>query len=308
MDRRESLTIMASTFAATQIGTLLHAAKKSGHREPLIATNTYPWLTFARLEKKPFEIHSEELLSQINSTGIGGYEPIINSADEFEGLGDRLKKHNLEMRSIYVNSILHDPKKSDQSIEDVLKIAKTARKMGVQIIVTNPTPIKWGGMEDKNDKQLRFQAKSLDLLGAELRKLGIALAYHNHDAELRQGGREFHHMLTATNPDNVKLCLDAHWVFRGCGDSEVAVFDALHHYHSRIVELHLRQSQNGIWTESFTTQGDIDYQRMFEFLATKKIMPHFVLEQSIEEKTDLKNSSVKAHEVSYQKLAASIHA
>jgi len=48
----------------------------------------------------------------------------------------------------------------------------------------------------------------------------------NRDAELRQGGREFHHMLTATNPDDVKLCLDAHWIYRGCGDSQVAVFDA----------------------------------------------------------------------------------
>jgi len=33
-------------------------------------------------------------------------------------------------------------------------------------------------------------------------------------------------MLTATNPDDVKLCLDAHWIYRGCGDSQVAVFDA----------------------------------------------------------------------------------
>ena len=36
-------------------------------------------------------------------------------------------------------------------------------------------------------------------------------------------------MLTATAAANVKFCLDAHWVFRGCGDSQVAVSDAVEH-------------------------------------------------------------------------------
>lgn len=96
---------------------------------------------------------------------------------------------------------------------------------------------------------------SAHLHGAALRKLGLHLAYHNHDAELRHGAREFHHMLTATDPENVKLCLDAHWVFRGCGDSEIAVFDALEHYHERIVELHLRQS---------VSVGDSDHRMIFK--------------------------------------------
>ena len=30
-------------------------------------------------------------------------------------------------------------------------------------------------------------------------------------------------LLTATDPELVRLCLDAHWVFRGCGDSEWTV-------------------------------------------------------------------------------------
>lgn len=282
---------------------LLHAAETDKRRfEPGIATNTYPWLTFARRAGEQFELHTEALLASIAATGVTGYEPIIEKANEFVGLKSRLKRHGLTMKSIYVNSILHDKTKAETSIAQVVAIAKAARAIGTQIVVTNPSPIRWGGTEDKTDKQLRLQAKTLDRLGAELRKLDVTLAYHNHDAELRQGGREFHHMLTATDPANVKLCLDAHWIYRGCGDSEVAVFDALAHYHDRIVELHLRQSIGGIWTEDFRIRGDIDYEKLFEFLKHENIAPHLVLEQAVEEKSPNKMSVVEAHRVGHRNL------
>jgi inosose dehydratase len=240
-------------------------------------------------------LHTDQLLADIASTGISGYEPIITKPSEFDALGQRLQEYKLEMRSLYVNSTLHDAERADQSIQDVLAIANAACELGVKIVVTNPSPIRWGGPEDKDDVQLRCQAQALDLLGAELRKLGLVLAYHNHDAEMRQGGREFHHMLTATDPDNVKFCLDAHWIYRGCGNSEVAVFDALTHYHRRVVELHLRQSVDGVWTEAFSIQGDIDYGRMFRFLSEKGITPHLVLEQAVEAGSQKELSAVEAH-------------
>jgi inosose dehydratase len=210
-------------------------------------------------------------------------------------LSERLATSGLEMRSIYVNSVLHDAEKVEDSMTTVVQIAKAARKLGTRIVVTNPSPLRWGGPEDKSDAQLRLQARALDRLGAQLRELGIALAYHNHDAELRQGGREFHHMLTATDPANVKFCLDAHWVYRGCGDSEVAVFDALAHYHQRIVELHLRQSNSGVWTEAFAMEGDIDYPRLFQFLFERDIHPHLVLEQAVEAASPKELDVVEAH-------------
>ena len=203
MNRRKFLT----GLTATGLAPLLPSAKENGIH---IATNTYPWSTFATRDGMKFEAHTDELLADIARCGIAGYEPIIVQPAEFDGLREKLNRHGLEMRSLYVNSELHETKKADQSIADVLAIAEAAvRETDTQIIVTNPSPIRWGGPEDKSDGQLRTQAGALDRLGAELRAMGVALAYHNHDAELRQGGREFHHMLTATNPANVKFCLDA---------------------------------------------------------------------------------------------------
>lgn len=278
------------------------AEAATGNPRMQIATNTYPWLTFARRANEAFRPHADRLLNQIAATGIHGYEPIIESEVEFDGLAKRLETHGLHMKSIYVNSTLHDERLAKKSVSQVIAIARLAKGLGTQIVVTNPAPIRWGGPEDKTDDQLRFQAKTLNQLGAELLKLGVTLAYHNHDAELRQGGREFHHMLTATDSTNVKLCLDAHWIFRGCGDSEVAVFDALAHYHHRIVELHLRQSRAGTWTESFDMNGDINYVALFEYLKARQITPHLVLEQAVEEDSPKKLSVVDAHRISRQNL------
>jgi inosose dehydratase len=296
MNRRAFLHTTA--FAA---GSSLVAAEFSA---PHLATNTYPWGTFARREGKEFVPHSNKLFAQIASTGLTGYEPIINASAEFDGLSERLRKHGLEMRSLYVNSLLHDADAAKTSIAAALDIARKAAEIGVKIIVTNPAPIRWGGPEDKTDAQLITQAASLNQLGGELKKLGITLAYHNHDSELRQGAREFHHMLTATDPELVKFCLDSHWIFRGCGDSQVALFDALEHYGSRIVELHLRQSTGGKWGEVFTAQGDIDHLRLKAWLDQHAMKPHLVLEQAIEKDSPNTLDAVTAHQQSRKNAAA----
>lgn len=294
MNRRH---FIASAAAASSISAAVSAAPAAA---PHIATNTYPWGTFARRGGQTFKLHTDEALAAIASAGIQGYEASFTSPSEFDGLGERLKAHGLEMRSLYVNSTLHDEAQAAQSIESVLAIARRAAETGCKIVVTNPSPIKWGGVENKTDAQLITQSGALDKLGAALRKLGLALAYHNHDVELRHGAREFHHMLTATDPANVKFCLDAHWVFRGCGDSQVALFDALEHYGSRIIELHLRQSAGGVWTEAFTAKGDIDYERLASWLRDHGLKPHLSLEQAVEKGSPHTMDAVTAHKQSIE--------
>jgi inosose dehydratase len=291
MDRRAFLasTAVAGLAAAASTSTA------SGRETLRVATNTYPWGTFASRDGGTFVPHSDEALAAIASAGCAGYEPIINDVEEFEGLGARLRAHGLDMRSIYVNSSLHEESAAVASIEHVLAIVQRAVEIGTRIVVTNPSPIRWGGPENKTDLQIRSQAVALDRLGRELRGIGVTLAYHNHDAELRLGAREFHHMLTATDPANVKFCLDAHWVFRGCGDSQVALFDALEHYGDRIVELHLRQSRGGVWTEVFSADGDVDYTRLSAWLQRHDLRPRLTLEQAVENGSPKTVDAVAAH-------------
>ena len=114
-------------------------------------------------------------------------------------------------------------------------------------------------------------------------------------------------MLTATDPANVKFCLDAHRIYRGCGNSQIALFDAVQHYRDRIVELHLRQSTNGIWSESFRMDGDIDYRRLFRILEKAHLQPHLVLEQAVEAESPRHLGVVEAHRHGHAELVQTIN-
>jgi inosose dehydratase len=170
MKRRHFLTT-TSTATVAAVLPRTYAAKPSA--ELHLATNTYPWGTFAPREGRKYPLHSDELLAAIATSGITGYEPVGKAPAEFEGLAARLKAHGLEMRSLYVNSVLHEAAAAQQSIAEVLALARRAVELGTKTLVTNPSPIRWGGPENKTDAQLRTQAKSLDTLGAELRALGV---------------------------------------------------------------------------------------------------------------------------------------
>ena len=277
------LSVQPSLGLTAEVGDKLH-----------VACSEYPWTVFYQRENQNFNANLEAGLEEVARSGVQGYEPSATSPEQVDHLVSLLKKHNLEMRSLYVNTLLHDPAKAEKSIEAVLLIAQRASKAGTKIIVTNPSPISWGGPENKDDSQLRLQGKSLEKLGKGLRAMGLTLAYHNHDIELRKSAREFHHMLAGTDPKYVKFCLDSHWVYRGSGNSSVALFDVVALYAPRIVELHLRQSVDGIWSETFG-DGDIDYPALVQKLRDAGVKPHLVLEQAVEKGTPRSMDAVESH-------------
>lgn len=260
------------------------AGEREGRGKLHVACNSYSWLVFYRRENRSLNAELDAALGELRASGLDGYEPGANNPQELDRLGMLLKKHRVEMRSLYVNSVLHEAEKAEQSIESILTIARKAKTLGTKIIVTNPSPIAWGGTQNKDDAQLRTQAKALENLGRQLKAIGLTLAYHNHDMELRNAAREFHHMMVGTDPAYVTLCLDSHWVYRGAGNSQVALFDVVDLYGSRITELHLRQSKGGIWAETMC-DGDIDYPALAKRLLDIDVRPHIVLEQAVEKGT-----------------------
>lgn len=292
LDRRRFLrraALLSGGLVAAR-GESLRAAGPPLH----LACNQYSWFVFYQREKKSLVERWDTALGEMASVGIDGLEPGVDSPAELLSLGPLARKHGIALRSVYVNSVLHDPARVEKSLADVLAIARVARPLGATILVTNPSPIRWGGPEDKTDAQLVGQAEALDRLGRELDGLGMRLAYHNHDVELRQAARELHHMLAGTDPRYVHLCLDAHWVYRGAGNSQVALFDVVRLYGPRIVELHVRQSRDGVWSETLE-EGDVDYARLVRALVDLERQPHVVLEQAVEKKTPHTMDVVEAH-------------
>ncbi len=285
ISRRRFVKDLALAGGAILVSGGAAGAGQRGKRRKLhVACNSYSWLVFYRRENRNLNAELDAALGELAASRLDGYEPGANNPKELDRLGPLLKKHAIEMRSLYVNSVLHERDKAEQSIESVLAIAGKAKTLGTKIIVTNPSPIAWGGAQNKDDTQLRTQAAALEKLGRQLKAMGLTLAYHNHDIELRNAAREFHHMMVGTDPECVTLCLDSHWVYRGAGNSQVALFDVVELYGSRITELHLRQSKDGVWCETMC-DGDIDYRALARHIRKVGVRPHIVLEQAVEKGT-----------------------
>jgi inosose dehydratase len=293
-NRRKFLGALASLTAAGLLAEVPAWARPLAADPLHLACNEYSWLTFYRRQGRDWFADLDASLGEFAKSGIVGYEPSVQKPEDLARLAPLLRKHKLEMRSVYVGCTLHTEKEAAQSLQQVAAIARVARPLGVKIFVTNPSPIRWGGAENKTDAQLQLQAAYLDKMGAALRQQGITLAYHNHDVEMRHGAREFHHMMLATDPENVSLCLEVHWLYRGAGNSQLAMFDVLRLYGRRVAELHLRQSKSGVWTETFG-EGDIDYNRLAKELSALKLRPHLVLEQCIEKESPNTLDAVAAH-------------
>jgi inosose dehydratase len=292
--RRHFLTSLTALTGASIIHDYQPVQAKPTAGKFPISCNAYTWGTFYGREKKQWMADPDASLSEYVRTGLTAYEPSFNMVDEVRKLTPYLAKYKLAMPSLYVNSSLHQSDEAQKSIDSVLAIADAAKPLGTSIIVTNPNPIKWGSNDDKTDADLIEQTKNLDRLGAELRKRSMTLAYHTHAPEHRQAAREFHHMLLSTDPKNVSLCLDAHWVYRGSGNSQIALFDVVKLYGKRIVEIHIRQSKNGIWQETFS-DGDIDYRRLAADLKAQQVNPLLVLEQCLEKDSPNTMGPVEAH-------------
>ncbi|MCC6727715.1 MAG: sugar phosphate isomerase/epimerase [Chthonomonadales bacterium] len=266
---------------------------------PHLATNEYPWSVLYARDGLDWKGSIEAGLDEVAASGAQGLEPAFESPDAVGPLAAALCARGLQMRSLYVSTALHEPALLEASLGRVTAIARAAARVGTRIVVTNPEPLSWSTPRDKDDRQLECQAAGLERLGGALRDLGLTLAYHNHDTELRCAARELHHMMLATDPARVALCLDAHWVYRGAGDSAMALFDLVALYGDRVAELHLRQSSGGVWSETFGP-GDIDYARLASALRARGARPHLVLEQAAEEGTPRTLGRVEAQRRSVQ--------
>jgi inosose dehydratase len=284
------------SLASIPLGSALLAFESADPAPRLpISCNSYDWLTFYWRSGKSWGDNPAADFAELSKTGLQAYEPGVSSREEVRNMIPFLRQHGIQMPSIYVGSVLHREDEAEKSIQEMLAIAEEARPFGLRILVTNPNPIQWGSPILKSEQELILQTQYMEKLGAALREKGITLAYHTHDAEMMAGAREFHHMLQNTSARNVSFCFDVHWVYRGCQNSQIAVFDVLKMYGHRIAELHLRQSAGGVWSETFG-EGDIDYRRFAAELARMKIRPHLVIEQCVEDKTPNTLDAVRAHQ------------
>ena len=252
----------------------------------MLGAGAYPWMQHYGRSGKPFS-EPEAMARTVACPGIVLWEGFLPETEEqARELGEAAAATGLRCVSSYANARLHEADGWRGTGDNLLRSVEWVLPLGLSVLVVNPEPISWRAADaDKDDAQLRTQAAAMDTLGERLRGVGVTLAYHTHHMEMRQAAREFHHTLRATDPENVALCLDAHWVYRGAGDSHVALEDIVGMYADRVRSVHLRQSVGGVWSETFTASGDIDYGWIADTLRGVGFSGPVVLEQAREAAT-----------------------
>ena len=266
----------------------------------MFASNVYGWTQLA--ERQGLAFTPAWAMGEAKAAGLNGWEHAFNTAEEVAGVAAAAAAAGLEMPSAYVGGVLHDPARAESEIARMVGIVRRLGAAGTRTIVTNPDPIRWGGPENKSDAELAFQGRMLQRLGEAVAAVGGRLLYHSHAPEMRAGAREFHHMMLATDPSAVGLCLDVNWVWRGAERSQVALFDIVTLYAPRIEELHLRQSRDDVWTET-VGDGDIDFTALGQHLAARGAKALLVLEHVYEDGTPTTLDNVEAHRMSREYLA-----
>jgi inosose dehydratase len=247
----------------------------------LLGTQVYPLMQWYSARGSTLEQNLPEAFGWIAAAGLTAVEAFAESAESIDRVRDAAAAAGLKVPSLYLNVRLHEDDWRGKAESAVALAIAAKQKLDARILTVNPEPIRWGSPDDKDDAMLRRQAGALRWMHDTLRTAGITLAYHTHDPEMRQGAREFHHMMVATMDKPMGWCLDTHWIYRGCGNSNVALEDAVRLYGRRIKALHLRQSAGGIWTETFC-EGDVDHWSWVKQLRDMRFTGPVYLEQAVE--------------------------
>ncbi len=259
-----------------------------------LATNEYGWTQIAERDGRDWSGRELGAMEDAATAGLTHWEPFIRGPGDLTKRLALAARVGLGVRSAYFGTTLHNAASAHEARVALRAIVDEAKGSDLQYLVTNPDPISWTQAHDKSDAELIYQAAQLEELGHMLREARVRLCYHSHDAEMRRSAREFHHMMLGTTQQAVGLCLDAHWVWRGSGNSQLALMDIVGLYHSRIEILHLRQSQKGVWDETVRA-GDVDYQRLADKLNGYGVHPAITIEHAIENGTPSTLSELEAH-------------
>ena len=259
-----------------------------------VSAQGFPFMQRAQQRGIDWVDDLDNAIGQGAAADLDGWEPIVRNPDQADLIAGIAARHGLVLRSVYVGGAMHEEEEGRASVENMVAIAERAARHGTRFVVINPNPIAWGSTDNKDDRQLRLQLRLLTETAERIAATGLRLCYHTHDAEMRASAREFHHMMINTDPDVVRLCLDPHWIWRGAGNSEVALHDMITLYGARVDIVHLRQSQDDIWDET-VGPGDIDYDAVMDRLEARKANPLLVIERAVETGTPQTMTDVEAH-------------
>ncbi len=255
---------------------------------PRVAAQMYVWLQSHQERGERLEDHLDEVFAataRAGYTAVQGWLTWFATPEQANATAAALAAHHLQIAAAYAGGPMHDDG-AEATLARILDQATRAREHGVRTIVMNPDVRRDGA--EKTDEELAVQARNLDRLGAGLQAMGVGLAVHAHDKEMRSGAREWYYDLRHTDPAKVGICLDVHWLYRGGQDPLPMVRAAA----GRILDVHVRNSRDGIWLED-VREGDVDYVQIARALREANFTGTYTVELAYEPRT-VRTRSIEA--------------
>lgn len=291
MNRRELLLMGPAAL-------LSMAAKR--YQASRLSVEGYIFQQYAERQHKRLGDVLDEIFPMARNAGFRNIE--LNQGFLTPELRSRVlelvRANSLRMPSVYVGGPMHQRTLAERTIRQALEIAALCRDLGCRAVINNPDPKPHD--VPKTDAELAVQVKMLDLMGRELAKRGFQFWTHAHAPQMADNAREWRYNLRHTDPQYVWVCLDIDWVYQGGQDPMELLREAGH----RVASLHLRNSHNKLWLESFTT-GDIDYSQIASYIRKINLKPLLVVELAYRTQTvitrpleeDLRLSRIYAEQV-----------
>jgi sugar phosphate isomerase/epimerase len=173
------------------------------------------------------------VLGKIRELGFAGFETgfrnLQSQAEHLESARRKIESSGLQFFGVHIFLLQYDERTHIAPAELCESVAKTGAALGAQRLILSGAPA-------STDEELARKVEGLHNAGILAKRLGLKLAYHNHDKEFENGAWEIQRLLRFTDPNLVGFLLDAGHAFQGGAD--VPAF--LEENHQRIIGLHLR--------------------------------------------------------------------
>ena len=131
--------------------------------------------------------------------------------------------------------------------------------------------------DSRTIEKFKVAAERLNIAGAQVKKAGLQLAYHNHDFEFveQNGQTGYEVLLKETDPALVKLQMDLYWIAHG---SKLTPHEWFLRQPGRYVMWHVKDMHRTSRDYTEVGNGTIDFTRIWPDAALSGLK-HFFVEQ-----------------------------
>ena len=250
-----------------------------------IATTMYQWDREYQQRGLAFDDHLEEAFRRMAALGLDGVQSRLSYADtpdKADRFAETCHRAGVVVASLYGNCKLYDQGALEGEVAQFLAAVEAARQTGCSLITLNlATPRE----RPKRKDELEVQVRGLETIGAEVAKMGVRIALHNHTPEMKDEAHEFRYVVGHVSSSAVGVCLDVAWA----AVAGVSPVDLIGEVHPRLFDLHVRNVADGWFTQS-VPEGTISYSQILGLLARYRYAGWLVVELAYDNRVDVTRS------------------